>query len=84
MIALQNALRYLSEDLHAVLAPEFVQEIRDRGRIYAYRYRPAGRLYGKPVHEYKGNCLEGKAFQVMIDRRGLCTEPSTPCSTPGG
>ena len=28
---------------------------------------PKGRIYGKPIDEYKGNCLEGKAFQVMID-----------------
>ena len=36
-------------------------------RIYAYRYRPEGRIYGKPIDEYKGKCIEGKAFQVMID-----------------
>ena len=66
-IALKNALRYVPEELHEVLAPEFLEELRTRGRIYAYRYRPAGRLYGKPIDEYRGNCLEGKAFQVMID-----------------
>jgi urocanate hydratase len=44
-----------------------MEELRTMGRIYAYRYRPKGRLYGKPVHEYKGKCLAGKAFQVMID-----------------
>ncbi|HBV88175.1 MAG TPA: urocanate hydratase [Desulfosporosinus sp.] len=66
-IALKNALRYVPEELHEQLAPEFLEELRTRGRIYAYRYRPAGRLYGKPIEEYKGNCIEGKAFQVMID-----------------
>ena len=66
-IALKNALRYVPEELHEQLAPEFLEELRTRGRIYAYRYRPAGRLYGKPIDEYKGNCTEGKAFQVMID-----------------
>lgn len=66
-IALKNALRYVPEELHEVLAPEFLEELRTRGRIYAYRYRPAGRLSGKPIDEYRGNCLEGKAFQVMID-----------------
>ncbi|WP_049804143.1 urocanate hydratase [Desulfosporosinus acidiphilus] len=65
--ALKNALRYVPEELHETLAPEFLEELRTRGRIYAYRYRPEGRLYGKPISEYKGNCLEGKAFQVMID-----------------
>lgn len=66
-IALKNALRYVPEELHEQLAPEFLEELKTRGRIYAYRYRPAGKLYGKPIDEYKGNCIEGKAFQVMID-----------------
>lgn len=66
-IALRNALRYVPEELHEKLAPEFLEELLTRGRIYAYRYRPEGRLYGKPIDEYKGNCLAGKAFQVMIE-----------------
>ncbi|WP_040413110.1 urocanate hydratase [Desulfosporosinus sp. OT] len=66
-IALKNALRYVPEELHEKLAPEFLEELRTRGRIYAYRFRPVGRLYGKPIDEYKGNCIEGKAFQVMIE-----------------
>lgn len=66
-IALRNALRYVPEELHEKLAPEFLEELLTRGRIYAYRYRPKGRLYGKPIDEYKGNCLAGKAFQVMIE-----------------
>jgi len=66
-IALKNALRYLPEELHDKMAPEFMEELFTRGRIYAYRYRPEGRIYGKPITEYKGNCLAGKAFQVMID-----------------
>lgn len=65
--ALRNALRYVPEELHATLAPEFLHELKTRGRIYAYRYMPSQRLYGKPIDEYKGACLEGKAFQVMID-----------------
>ena len=66
-LALKNALRYVPEELHEVLAPEFMDELKKYGRIYAYRYRPEGRIYGKPIDEYKGNCVEGKAFQVMID-----------------
>ncbi len=65
--ALKNALRYVPEELHEVLAPEFLEELRTTGRIYAYRFHPQGRIYGKPIEEYKGNCLEGRAFQVMID-----------------
>ncbi|MCL1868148.1 MAG: urocanate hydratase [Paludibacter sp.] len=70
-IALQNALRYVPKELHARLAPEFLEELKTRGKIYAYRFRPEGDLRAKPIDEYKGNCIEGKAFQVMIDNN-LC------------
>ncbi|MBW2298570.1 MAG: urocanate hydratase [Deltaproteobacteria bacterium] len=65
--ALKNALRYIPVELHAALAPEFLNELTTRGRVYGYRYRPAEAIKAKPVHEYKGKCLAGKAFQVMID-----------------
>jgi urocanate hydratase len=67
VIALKNALRYLPKSLHKQVAPEFLEELRSYGRIYAYRFRPEGRIYGKPIDEYQGKCIEGKAFQVMID-----------------
>lgn len=66
-LALQNALRYIPEQFHETLAPEFLDELMNRGRIYGYRFRPKERIYGKSIDEYKGNCIEGKAFQVMID-----------------
>ena len=66
-LALHNALRYIPEEFHAELAPEFLDELLTRGRIYGYRFRPEGRLYGKPIDEYPGKCIEGRAFQVMID-----------------
>jgi urocanate hydratase len=70
-IALKNALRYIPPGLHENLAPEFQEELRTRGRIYGYRYRPEGDIRPKPIDEYEGNCIEGKAFQVMIDNN-LC------------
>lgn len=70
-IALKNALRYIPPALHEVLIPEFMEELKTRGRIYAYRFRPQGDIKAKPIDEYKGNCIEGKAFQVMIDNN-LC------------
>ena len=69
--ALKNALRYLPEELHEKVAPEFLEELKTRGRIYAYRWRPQGDLKAKPIDEYKGKCIAGKAFQVMIDNN-LC------------
>ena len=66
-LAVANALRYVPEELHEQLAPEFLDELLTHGRIYGYRFMPKERIYGKPIDEYKGECIEGKAFQVMID-----------------
>ena len=71
VVALKNALRYIPEELHEQLAPEFLEELRTRGRVYGYRFRPQGDLKAKSIDEYKGKCVEGKAFQVMIDNN-LC------------
>jgi len=65
--ALKNALRYIPSKWHSELAPEFMEELQTRGRIYGYRFRPPGAIKGLPIDRYKGNCIEAKAFQVMID-----------------
>lgn len=66
-LALKNALRYIPEEYHEMLASEFLNELMEHGRIYGYRFRPEGRIYGKPIDEYIGRCTEAKAMQVMID-----------------
>jgi urocanate hydratase len=66
-LAIANALRYIPSQFHKEMLPEFLDELKTRGRIYGYRFRPEGRIYGKPIDQYEGKCLEGKAFQVMID-----------------
>ena len=66
-LALKNALRYIPEKWHTRLASEFLDELLTTGRIYGYRFRPKGEIKGKPIDNYRGNCIEGKAFQVMID-----------------
>ena len=66
-LAIRNALRYIPKQHHAQMAVEFAKELEETGRIYGYRFRPEGKLWGKPIDEYKGNCVEAKAFQVMID-----------------
>ena len=66
-LAIRNALRYIHPDHHAQMAKEFAQELDEHGRIYGYRFRPEGRLFGRPIDEYHGNCIEARAFQVMID-----------------
>lgn len=67
VLALQNALRYIPEKFHDELAPEFLEEYRTTGRIYGYRFRPEGRIWGRPIEQYKGKCIEAQAFCVMID-----------------
>ncbi|MFQ6033829.1 MAG: urocanate hydratase [Candidatus Bipolaricaulia bacterium] len=67
VLALKNALRYIPNELHEKLAPEFLEELKTRGRIYGYRYRPQGRIFARPITEYEGKTLEGRALQVMID-----------------
>lgn len=66
-LALKNALRYIPPEWQEKLAPEFLEELLTRGRIYGYRFRPRERIYGKPIDEYRGRTLAGKALQVMID-----------------
>ncbi len=67
ILALKNALRYIPENWHDALAPEFLNELLTRGRIYGYRFRPVGKITGLPIDRYKGRCVEGRALQVMID-----------------
>ena len=66
IVALKNALRYVPEEHHVKLAPEFLNELKTMGRIYGYRYRPEGAIKAKPIDEYKG-ILEARAIQLMID-----------------
>jgi urocanate hydratase len=66
-VALKNALRYVPAQHHAELIPEFLQELKTRGRIYGYRFRPRGGIRALPIDRYRGNCLAGRAFQLMMD-----------------
>ena len=65
-LALRNALRYFPPQLHAQLAPEFAQELKDYGRIYMYRYRPSYRMYARPIDEYPAKCRQAAAMMAMI------------------
>ncbi|MDR1801815.1 MAG: urocanate hydratase [Lachnospiraceae bacterium] len=67
ILAIKNALRYIHPDHHEQMAREFAEELEEHGRIYGYRFRPEGAIKGLPIESYKGACIEGKAFQVMID-----------------
>lgn len=67
ILALKNALRYIPQKFHEEMAQEFLEELKTTGRVYGYRFRPEGRIYGKPIDKYKGKILEAKGMQVMID-----------------
>ena len=65
-LALRNALRYFPKSLHAQLAPEFAEELRQYGRIYMYRYRPAYPMYARPIDEYPHKSRQAAAIMMMI------------------
>ncbi len=65
-LALRNALRYFPEEWHATLAPEFAAELRERGRIYMYRFRPDYKMYARPVDAYPAKCPQAAAIMMMI------------------
>jgi urocanate hydratase len=65
-LALKNALRYFPEKHHAVLAPEFYNELETYGRIYMYRFRPDYEIYARPIHEYPYRSLQAASIMVML------------------
>ena len=65
-LALRNALRYFDAKHHAVLAPEFAEELKKFGRIYMYRFRPEYKMYARPISEYPANSKQAAAIMLMI------------------
>ena len=65
-LALRNALRYFPKHLHAALAPEFAEELKQYGRIYMYRYRPKYEMYARPIDEYPARSRQAAAIMLMI------------------
>lgn len=65
-LAVRNALRYFNPKHHAVLAPEFYEELKQYGRIYMYRFRPDYAMHARPIHEYPHQSLQAAAVMLMI------------------
>jgi len=65
-LALRNALRYFEPKHHAILAPEFARELQQYGRIYMYRFRPAYKMYARPIDEYPCQTEQAAAIMLMI------------------
>lgn len=66
ILALKNALRYFEPKHHAILLPEFKDELNRFGRIYMYRFRPEYTMKARAIDDYPGNSLEAKAIMLMI------------------
>ena len=65
-LALRNALRYFPKEWHATLAPEFLEELQNFGRIYMYRFMPDYALKARSLAEYPANCAQAAAIQLML------------------
>ncbi len=65
-LAIRNALRYFPKSWHAVLAPEFAQELKDYGRIYMYRFKPDYEIYARPIDEYPAKSRQAASIMLMI------------------
>jgi len=65
-LAIRNALRYFPPTHHAILAPEFYDELLTYGHIYMYRFRPAYTMYARPLGEYPFQSLQAAAIMMMI------------------
>jgi urocanate hydratase len=66
VLAVSNALRYFPPEWHSTLAAEFAQELRTRGRIYMYRFRPSYEMRARHIDEYPCKCRQAAAMMLMI------------------
>ena len=65
-LALRNALRYFDARHHAVLAPEFADELEKYGRIYMHRFRPDYAMHARPAEDYPCRSKQAAAIMLMI------------------
>ncbi len=66
MLALKNALRYFDKKHHAILAPEFAEELEKYGRIYMYRFRPDYVMKARPIDDYPYRSKQAAAIMLMV------------------
>ena len=65
-LALRNALRYIPEKHHAVLAPEFAEELDKYGRIYMYRFRPDYPISARNIDAFPHQSAQAGAIMLML------------------
>lgn len=66
ILAVKNALRYIPEAHHRVLASEFLEELNAYGRIYMYRYRPDYEIRARNIREFPHRSLKAAAIMLML------------------
>ncbi len=65
-LAIRNALRYFPEHMHAVLAPEFAEELKTYGRIYMYRFMPNYEIKARHLNDFPHKSKQAAAIQLML------------------
>ncbi len=65
-LAVQNALRYFKPEHHVLLASEFLDELRQFGRIYMHRLRPDHEMKARPLEDYPHNSIQAASIMMMI------------------
>ncbi|HJN54458.1 MAG TPA: urocanate hydratase, partial [Flavobacteriaceae bacterium] len=65
-LALINSLRYFDKKHHKLLIKEFSEELKRYGRIYMYRYRPAYKMFSRPINQYPYKSKKAAAIMLMI------------------
>ncbi|MBL6963865.1 MAG: urocanate hydratase [Bacteroidetes bacterium] len=65
-LAVSNALRYFSVGHHKTLAKEFAKELKNYGRIYMHRFRPAYEMKARPIDDYPAKTKQAAAIMLMI------------------
>ena len=65
-LAIRNALRYFPANWHAVLAPEFAEELQKYGRIYMYRFQPDYDMHARAISAYPARNSHAAAIMLMI------------------
>ncbi|MGQ7870079.1 urocanate hydratase [Sunxiuqinia sp. sy24] len=64
--AVKNALRYFPQEQHAILAPEFAEELKTYGRIYMHRLRPDYEMKARPISDYPAKSTQAASIMLMI------------------
>ena len=65
-LALENALRYFPVEWHEALATEFLEELKEFGRIYMYRFKPSYDMHARPIEDYPCKTPQAAAIMLMI------------------